>query len=216
MTAKGTNLGTSAGIVGTGIALLAGAVVVGGLICGGGFGGAVFERLPEIVFAEEPVVIPATSQRLPDLSVRNPDSPSPASVPVARNPEPRSPFRDPARWMKPSQPAPSQPVPVQPAVPVPVAPVAVPMEPVPPVEPVAPVPTGPSAQVTVSGDALGVVAVAADGRRIALPGALPTGKYDVVVTFAGRDPFSVTSLLVLDTRPRSVTCRSALGLCKVR
>lgn len=226
---------TSLGIVATGLVLVAGGLAVGLLVCGGGFGSAVLEKLPEIVYAPEPVVIPATSHRLPDVIAGRPPEPAqPSPAPVAFSTEPPV-FREPARWTQGAgtpvvpEPVAFPPAPQSPVSPPGFDPVLVPLEPLQPVlqpvpmpfepRPVVPVPlapSGPAARVSLSGDAVSVVAVSAQGPRVALPGSVPPGTYDVVVTFAGREPFSAGSLLVLDAGPRSVTCRSSLGICKIR
>ncbi|MCA9568985.1 MAG: hypothetical protein KC656_14145 [Myxococcales bacterium] len=224
MATRGANVKTSLGIMGTGAALLAGTVAVGMLICGGGFGGAVLERLPDVVFAPDPVMLPATQHRLPDVR------PKPG-VPVARNPdpapswpEPRTVFRDPPRWTEPGPEAMATDVPLVPLVPEPMPmvmepgfPVPMPAVPVPMAVPVPVEAVGPMASVAVSGDAVSVVARSATtGQITRLPGALAPGNYELVVTFGGREPFAATSLLVLDASPRSVVCRASLGICKVR
>ena len=219
----GGSLKTSLGIVGTGAALLFGAVGVGVLMCGGGFGSQVLLRLPEIVFAPEPVMIPATDPRLPKVQQRS-------TQPVANRPAPRVErwpdadpvFRDPPRWTEPGPESTPEPVgPLPGAMLTPVEPLVLqpaPVQPMPMAPPsIGPAPSvGPVATVSVSGDAASIVARAADGQRIQLPGAVPPGTYDLVVTFAGREPFAATTLLVLDASPRSVVCRSSLGICKVR
>lgn len=223
----GGSLKTSLGIVGTGAALVFGALAVGVLMCGGGFGSQVLQRLPEIAFAPEPVMIPATDPRLPKVSG--------PSIPVARNPpphrnpprrwtEPEPVFQDPPRWTEPGPDA-AIPIPLTPeprGVPEPLVPLVDP--PVPalapvPTQPQPPVPTapaGPLASVGVSGDAASILARSSGGQVTVLPGALPPGTYDIVVTFPGREPFAATTMLVLDATPRSVICRASLGICKVR
>jgi hypothetical protein len=220
---------TSLGIVGTGAMLVVGGVAVGVLMCGGGFGAAILERLPEIVYAPETVKIPATSHRLPNVTAQRAPDPEPRSPePSVRSsdppdrrwdPAPRV-FREPARWTEGAEPTPLAPLVVEPVpmplMPAPLQPAAVvptPLTPVP--EPMA-VPSGPMAMVSLTGDAVSVVARPATGPSFRLPGRVPPGTYDVVVTFAGREPFSAGSLLVLDAGPRSVTCRASLGICKIR
>ena len=107
------------------------------------------------------------------------------------------------------KPLPMMPVPVQP-----LAPVLRPQPVLPPQPVIVPQPVA-GAQVALSGDAVAVSAFGPAGG-FPLPGVVPPGRYDVVVTFQGRDPFAATTLLVLDQTPKQVICRSTLGICKVR
>lgn len=72
------------------------------------------------------------------------------------------------------------------------------------------------ANIAVVGDATAVVAHSRDGTARPLPGALPRGAYDLIVTFEGREAFTAGTITVIDGGSRTVQCKASLGICKVR